>query len=178
MVNFGIVYGLSGFGLTQAIPGMARAEAEEFIRNYFSKYPRIREYIQRTVHEGGERGYVETFLGRRRYIPELLHANSQVRAAAERMAINMPVQGTAADVIKVAMVRLLKRLQADGYQSKMILQVHDELLFEVPPEELEEMGRLVPDVMSTAVEMVVPLQVEVKVGASWGELEEIGRAHV
>ncbi|MBI2887109.1 MAG: DNA polymerase I [Chloroflexi bacterium] len=173
VVNFGIVYGLSGFGLSQAIPGMARAEADAFIDTYFARYPGIRTYISDTLREGVERGYVHTLLGRRRNVPELVHPNAQVRSAAERMAINMPVQGTAADIIKVAMINLHKALPERGLRSKMILQVHDELLFEVPQEELEEMQRLVPEIMSAALELVVPVKVEVKVGATWGELEEV-----
>jgi len=170
VVNFGIVYGLSGFGLTQAVPGMSRAEAEIFIETYFAKYPGVREYIRRTLREGAERGYVETLLGRRRYLPELLHPNGQVRASAERMAINAPVQGTAADIIKMAMIRLHHALKERRLRSKMILQVHDELLFEIPLEELDEMERLVPEAMTHALELNVPLKVEMKVGANWGEI--------
>ena len=173
VVNFGIVYGLSGYGLSQAIPGMARAEAEAFIETYFAKYPGIRAYIRQTLREGQERGYVETLLGRRRYVPELLHPNAQVRAATERMAINAPVQGTAADIIKVAMIRLHDIMGRRGLKSKMILQVHDELLFEIPHDELEEMERLVPDIMSHAVELIVPVKVDLKVGANWGEIEVV-----
>ena len=173
VVNFGIAYGLSSFGLARTIPGMGRAEAESFIETYFGKYPGIREYMESTLSEGGERGYVHTLLGRRRYIPELLSANGQVRSAAERVAINMPVQGTAADIIKLAMIKLHGALSERGLKSRMILQVHDELLFEVPSEELEEMQRLVPEAMSSALELIVPLKVDVKVGANWGELEDV-----
>ncbi len=173
VVNFGIVYGLSSFGLTQAIPGMPRVEAQAFIDTYFARYPGIQQYIKRTLQDGVERGYVQTVLGRRRYIPELTHANGQIRSAAERMAINMPVQGTAADIIKVAMIRLFEEMRKRGLQSKMMLQVHDELLFEVPPDEVEEMQRLVPQIMSQAVELAVPLKVEVKLGRNWGELEGV-----
>ena len=173
VVNFGIVYGLSSFGLSQAIPGMSRAEADTFIQTYFDRYPGIQGYIKKTLREGQEKGYVETLLGRRRYMPELLNANAQVRQAAERVAINMPVQGTAADVIKVAMIKLHKVMQDRELRSKMILQVHDELLFEVPEAELQEMERLVPEMMSTALELIVPVKVEVKVGANWGVLREV-----
>ena len=173
VVNFGIVYGLSSFGLSQAIPGMSRAEADTFIQTYFDRYPGIQGYIKKTLREGQEKGYVETLLGRRRYMPELLNANAQVRQAAERVAINMPVQGTAADVIKVAMIKLHKVMQDRELRSKMILQVHDELLFEVPDAELQEMERLVPEMMSTALELIVPVKVEVKVGANWGVLREV-----
>ncbi|MSQ28260.1 MAG: DNA polymerase I [Dehalococcoidia bacterium] len=173
VVNFGIVYGLSAFGLMRAIPGMMRDDAAKFIETYFAKYPGVRAYIDRTLREGVERGYVETLLGRRRWMPELTHANGQIRSAAERVAINMPVQGTAADVIKVAMINLHRVFQEKGYRTKMILQVHDELLFEVPPDELEEMRRLVPEYMANAVPLVVPLDVDVGVGANWGALLEV-----
>ena len=174
VVNFGIVYGLSSFGLSQAIPGMARAEAEEFIQTYFNKYPGIQDYMQNTLREGVELGYVQTLLGRRRYIPELTSSNGMHRSAAERVAINMPVQGTAADVIKRAMIDLHRILQERGLKSKMILQVHDELLFEIPPEELAEMERIVPEAMANALPLVVPVKVEVGVGDNWGELEDVG----
>jgi DNA polymerase-1 len=152
---------------------MTRAEAELFIQTYFARYPGVQQYIKGTLQEGAELGYVHTLLGRRRYMPELLHANAQVRAAAERVAINMPVQGTAADIIKMAMIHLHEELPKRGLKSKMILQVHDELVFEVPKEELDEMQRLVPDIMSSAVKLVVPLKVDVKIGEKWGQLEVV-----
>ena len=173
VVNFGIVYGLSPFGLQRAIPGMSRDEASGFIDTYFGKYPGIKRYIEETLQTGRERGYVETLLGRRRYVPELLSSNAQLRAATERYTINHPVQGSAADVIKVAMIRLHEEMPKRGLRSKMILQVHDELLFEVPDDELDEMQRLVPQLMAHSMELAVPLKVEVKAGQNWGQLLEV-----
>jgi DNA polymerase-1 len=118
-----------------------------------------------------ERGYVETLLGRRRYTPDINSSNTQVRQAAERMAINMPVQGTAADIIKLAMIKLQREIDIQGLSTKMILQVHDELLFEVPNEELPQVRNLVLEIMPQALELSIPLKVEVKEGKSWGELE-------
>ncbi len=173
VVNFGIVYGLSAFGLQRAIPGMSREDASGFIATYFGKYPGIKRYLDETLQIGRERGYVETLLGRRRYVPELLASNQQVRAATERYTVNHPVQGSAADVIKVAMIRLHAELPRRGLRAKMILQVHDELLFEVPDDELDEVQRLVVHEMSHAIELAVPLKVESKVGHTWGELQEV-----
>ncbi|MEK7777508.1 MAG: DNA polymerase, partial [Chloroflexota bacterium] len=118
-----------------------------------------------------ERGYVETMLGRRRYIPEINHSNFQVRQAAERMAINMPVQGTAADLIKIAMVRIHERMRAQRVASRMLLQVHDELIFEVPPAEMEPMKAMVQELMPSALQLSVPLKVDLKLGPTWGDLE-------
>ena len=169
-VNFGVIYGMSEYGLEQATE-LSREEASSFINAYFEKYHGVKEYIETTKRLVRERGYVETVLGRRRYIPEVHSPNGQVRAAAERMAINMPVQGTSADIIKVAMINLHQEMERRGLRSKMILQVHDELLFEVPPEELEEMGALAEEVMPQAMKISVPLKVEVKAGKNWGQME-------
>ena len=138
VVNFGILYGLSGFGLSQAV-SIGRAEAQRFIDDYFATHPRVRAYIDRVVAEGRAQGYVTTLLGRRRYLPELGARNPVARNAAERMAANAPIQGTASDIIKLAMVRLAPALAARGLRSRMLLQVHDELLLEVP--EAETAGR-------------------------------------
>jgi DNA polymerase-1 len=170
VVNFGIVYGLSPFGLQRAIPGMSREDAAGFIDTYFGKYPGIKAYIDQTLQTGRERGYVETLLGRRRYVPELLASNRQLRDAAERYTINHPVQGSAADVIKVAMIRLQAEFEKRALCSRMILQVHDELLFEVVDAELDEVRRLVQQEMSNSIPLAVPLKVETKVGTNWGQL--------
>jgi len=170
VVNFGIIYGISEYGLEQATE-LSREKAAQFIDSYFQRYPKVKEYIEATKQQARERGYVQTLLGRRRYIPEINSSNRQAREAAERMAINMPVQGTAADIIKLAMINLQSEMDRRVLKSKMILQVHDELLFEVPGEELEEMKGLVAQVMSQAVELSIPLKVEVKVGRNWGEME-------
>jgi len=169
-VNFGVIYGISDYGLEQATE-LSRQEAAQFISAYFDKYRGVKGYLDATKAEAAEKGYVQSLLGRRRYIPEINSANAQVRQAAERMAVNMPVQGTAADIIKLAMIELQRRMDERGLRSKMILQVHDELLFEVPPGELDEMKQLVLEVMPKALELSVPLKVEVKVGKTWGEME-------
>ena len=131
----------------------------------------MKQYLESTKKQVGETGYVQTILGRKRFIPEINSSNRQVREAAERMAINMPVQGTSADIIKVAMVNLYREMNERRLKSKMMLQVHDELIFEVPQDEMEEMHRLVPQVMSTALELSVPLKVDIKTSSNWGEME-------
>jgi len=168
--NFGVLYGLTEFGLSQR-EGISREEAAEFIKTYFAKYPGIRKYSEETVQRTRERGYAETLLGRRRYIPEINSPNVNVRQAAERAAINMPVQGTAADIIKIAMNRIDAEMQARRLASRMILQVHDELIFECPASELEAVRGLVLDIMPRPLEMKVPLKVDIKVGVNWGEME-------
>lgn len=169
-VNFGVIYGMSEYGLEQATE-LSREEASRFISAYFEKYQGVKGYIESTKRLVRERGYVETVLGRRRYIPDINSSNAQVRAAAERMAINMPVQGTSADIIKLAMIQIQQEMDRRGLESKMILQVHDELVFEVPKEELEEMKGLVAEVMPKAMKLSVPIKVEVKAGKNWGQLE-------
>jgi DNA polymerase-1 len=169
-VNFGVIYGMSEYGLEQATD-LSREEAAQFIAAYFDKHPGVRQYIESTKKQARDIGYVQTLLGRRRSIPEVESPNRQVREAAERMAINMPVQGTSADIIKVAMINLDREIGKHQFKTKMLLQVHDELVFEVPEEELELMCRLVPEIMATAIELSVPLKVDIKVGNNWGEME-------
>ena len=169
-VNFGVIYGMSDYGLEQATE-LSRAQAHRFIEDYFARFPGVKKYLEETKQMARAKGYVQTLLGRRRYIPEINSPNRQVREAAERMAINMPVQGTSADIIKIAMVRIWRDMNAKQVASKMLLQVHDELIFEVPEEELEMMWRMVPDVMSTACILSVPLKVEMKKGRNWGEMD-------
>ncbi len=169
-VNFGVIYGMSDYGLEQAT-GLSREEASQFITAYFEKYPGVKKYLESTKEGARKEGYVQTILGRRRSIPEIKSQNRQVREAAERMAINMPVQGTSADIIKVAMINLDGELAKRQLTSKMLLQVHDELIFEVPQAELEEMKRLAPEIMSTALKLRVPLKVDIKTGKNWGEME-------
>jgi DNA polymerase-1 len=169
-VNFGVIYGMSDFGLEQATE-LSREEANQFIQSYFEKYPGIKQYLESTKQQARDKGYVQTLLGRRRPIPEINSANRQVREAAERMAINMPVQGTSADIIKVAMIKLYQEMNKRHMESKMLLQVHDELLFEMPSEELEEVRQLVPEIMSTAIELSIPLKVDIKSGQNWAELK-------
>jgi DNA polymerase-1 len=168
-VNFGVIYGMSDYGLEQAT-GLSREEAAAFINAYFEKYPGVKQYLESTKEEARQKGYVQTILGRRRAIPEINHANRQLREAAERMAINMPVQGTSADIIKVAMINLDNEMAKRKLKSRMLLQVHDELIFEVPRAEEKEMRKLVPELMSSAIELSVPLKVDAKTGPNWGDM--------
>jgi DNA polymerase-1 len=168
--NFGVLYGLSEFGLSTR-EGISREDAGDFIKTYFAKYPGIRRYIDETVQRTREMGYAETLLGRRRYFPEIRSPNAVVRQAAERAAVNMPVQGTAADIIKIAMNRIDAELEARRLKSRMILQVHDELIFECPAVELDDVRKLALDIMPRPLEMKVPLKVDTKVGKNWGEME-------
>jgi DNA polymerase-1 len=169
-VNFGVIYGMSDYGLEQAT-GLSREEASQFITSYFEKYPGVKKYLESTKEQVRKEGYVQTILGRRRSIPEINSSNRMVREAAERMAINMPVQGTSADIIKVAMINLDREIAKRQLKSKMLLQVHDELIFEVPQNELKDMERLAPEIMSTALKLSVPLRVDIKTGQNWGEME-------
>jgi len=146
-------------------------QSQEFIQSYLGKYPGILEYVEQTKRHARENGYVQTLLGRRRYLPEINQSNFHVRQSAERMAINMPIQGTAADIVKIAMIRLNKQMQSEGVKSRMLLQVHDELIFEVPPEEMSFVRNMIQELMPTAIELSVPLKVEIKVGPTWGDLE-------
>ena len=170
IMNFGVVYGLSPFGISRQT-GLSPDEGKAFIDTYFGKYPGIREYIESAKAQVRMEGYVKTVLGRRRYIPEIRSSNFNVRSAGERMAINMPIQGTAADAIKIAMVRMQRRLDELKLRTMMIVQVHDELIFETPTDELEDVQGLVLEVMPTVLDLAVPLDVELKTGASWGEME-------
>ena len=169
-VNFGVIYGMSDYGLERATE-LSRAEAAQFITAYFEKYPGIKNYLEATKKQARDHDYVETILGRQRFLPEINSANYQIRESAERMAINMPVQGTSADIIKVAMVKLYQEMNQRSLKSKMLVQVHDELLFEVPDDELEEMYQLVPAVMTTALELSIPLKVALNSSRNWGDLK-------
>jgi DNA polymerase-1 len=169
-INFGVIYGMSDYGLEQATE-LSREEAGKFIKAYFEKYPGVRKYLDETKVKARQDGYVETLLGRRRYIPDINSANRQVREAAERMAINMPVQGTSADIIKVAMINLYHEMEKRKLESKMLLQVHDELVFEVPDGEMELLHKMVADTMESAVTLNVPLKVDTKSGKNWGEMK-------
>ncbi|MER3418575.1 MAG: DNA polymerase I [Chloroflexota bacterium] len=175
MVNFGIAYGMSDFGLSTRA-GISRAEAQEFINNYFATYSGISYYMLHIREVARRDGFVTTLLGRKRSIPELAARNPSLRAAGERMAINMPIQGTAADIMKIAMIRVDERLRAAGLGARTLLQVHDELVFEVPRDELEATGALVRATMESAVRLDVPLVVEVKAGDDWEGMRPLGRA--
>ena len=170
IMNFGVLYGLGAFGISQQTD-LAPDEGARFIETYFGKYPGIRSYIDSVKAQVREAGYLETLLGRRRYIPEIHSSNHNVRAAGERMAINMPIQGTAADIIKISMVRIQERLDALKLRSLMIIQVHDELIFEVPKDELEQVKSVVMELMPSAMTLAVPLEVELKTGYTWGDME-------
>jgi DNA polymerase-1 len=171
-VNFGLSYGQSAFGLAQQT-GMSREEATQFIKTYFEKYPGVREYIERTKRQAARQGYVETLLGRRRYFPNLDKMRGPERGRAEREAINMPIQGTAADIIKIAMIRLHQALRERRLRSRMLLQVHDELVLEAPDDEVDAVIPLVQDVMGGASELAVPLKVDVEVGQNWLEMNSL-----
>lgn len=169
MVNYGISYGMSAFGLAQRL-AIPRAEAKVLIDTYFRQYPGIRKYMSNTVQQGRERGYVETILGRRRYLPDLRSSNATVRGAAERNAINMPIQGSSADLIKLAMVRIAEIARAEKWRSQLLLQVHDELVFDVHPEEKEHVREVVVERMrSAAPELKVPIVVDAGFGSNWLE---------
>jgi DNA polymerase-1 len=170
-INFATIYGVSEFGLSSRTE-LTREQARQFLGQYFQSYPRIRGFLDRTLEEARERGYVQTLLGRKRFFPELQSGRLPFnqRAAVERAAINAPIQGTAADIMKIAMIRLHARLKTGGYQTRLLLQVHDELVLETPPEEQAAVVALVRDTMSTAYALVVPLKVDVEVGPNWRDL--------
>jgi DNA polymerase I len=172
--NYAIVYGVSGFGLA-ARTELSMQEAQQFIQSYFEKYPGVKKYLDDTKEMARTKGYVETLLGRRRYFPELQSrgGNYSMRAAAERMAINAPVQGTSADIMKIAMVRLSAAMQKKKLKSRMILQVHDELVFEAPDKEVKALAKLAREHMVGAYQLDVALVVEVKAGQNWDEMEEV-----
>ena len=169
-VNFGLMYGMSEYGLAARL-GIEHATAAKFIATYFGRYAHVKRYFDQTLERGREQGYVSTILGRRRYIPELNSSNRNVQSAAEREAINMPIQGTAADIIKIAMIRLHRALHERGLRSRMLLQVHDELVLEAPDEEVDVIVPLVKDCMENAYALDVPLVVDVHTGATWGDLK-------
>jgi len=171
-VNFGLSYGQTAYGLAQAT-GLTQPEAENFIKAYFERFPKVREYIDLTKALATRQGYVETLLGRRRYFPELQpgsQATHNVRQSAERMAINAPIQGTAADIIKIAMIRLHRALQERGLRARMTLQVHDELVLEAPDGEVTAAAGLVREVMENAFDLLAPLKADIKVGQNWEEM--------
>ncbi|GGE76850.1 DNA polymerase I [Priestia taiwanensis] len=165
-VNFGIVYGISDYGLSQNL-GITRKEAADFIERYFASFPGVKEYMERAVQETKLQGYVTTLLNRRRYIPEITSRNFNLRSFAERTAMNTPIQGSAADIIKLAMIRMDARLKKENMQAKLLLQVHDELIFEAPKEEIELLERIVPEEMEKAIELVVPLKADYSFGPTW-----------
>ena len=169
-VNFGIVYGISDYGLSQNL-NITRKKAKTFIDTYFDKFPGVHQYMEDIVIEAREKGYVSTLFNRRRYLPDIKASNYNIRSFAERTAMNSPIQGTAADIIKIAMVRLQKALDEQGLQSRLLLQIHDELILEGPSEEMEILSDLVTEVMEEAVELSVPLKVDYDQGLTWYDLK-------
>ena len=166
--NFGIMYGISSFGLAQRLH-LSRTAAKELIDGYFASFPAIRSFIDDSISFARENGYVETLFGRRRYLPDIEAHNANVRALAERNAVNAPIQGTSADIIKLAMIGVADRLREEGLRSRMVLQIHDELVFDALPEEVPALKALVKDVMENVIKLSVPLTVECSAGANWLE---------
>ena len=167
-VNFGLIYGISGFGLSRNT-GVSRREAGAFIEKYFSRYPGVKRFMDETASEGARNGYATTLMGRRRYLPELQSPKAPVREFGKRAAMNTPVQGTAADIIKLAMVRVDQALRENKMKSRLILQVHDELLLECPPEEVEKASGILKQCMEQVITLKVPLVAEVHTGQNWAE---------
>ena len=167
-VNFGVVYGISDFGLARNL-GITRKDAKNYIETYFERYPGIKTYMENIVREARDKGFVETMSHRRRKIPDINARNFNVRGFAERTAINSPIQGSAADILKIAMINLDKALSARDFKSKLLLQVHDEIILDVPLEELDEIKALVKQTMEEAIELAVPLKVDENTGKTWYE---------
>nr|WP_243894092.1 DNA polymerase I [Mammaliicoccus vitulinus] len=165
-VNFGIVYGISDYGLSQSL-GITRKAAKKFIDDYLDSFPKVKEYMDTIVQDAKQKGYVETLLHRRRYTPDITNRNFNLRSFAERTAMNTPIQGSAADIIKLAMVQFSNKMKETDFNAKLLLQVHDELIFEVPEEELEAFKPFVEDIMDNALELSVPLSVESSYGETW-----------
>ncbi len=168
VINFGIIYGMSAFGLSKEL-AITPAVAQAYIANYFQKYHTVRDYIDQSLEMARQRGFVTTLMNRRRYLPDIASNNRSVRQCAERIAINAPIQGTAADLIKVAMINIHRRLKDEGRKTKLILQIHDELVFEVPEDELEALKGMVREEMEGVVKLYIPLKVDIGVGRNWAE---------
>ena len=168
MVSYGLAYGMEAYGLSQRL-AIPVDEAAEILKAYFDAFPAVREYMDRTVAETRQRGYTETLFGRRRQIPELASSNFRVRQAGERQAMNAGIQGLAADIFKVALVNLDQALRDDQYESRLILQVHDEVILEVTADERDHMATMTTDIMADAFDLRVPLEVNLAFGPSWAE---------
>ena len=169
MVNFGIPYGISAFGLAQRLGTVSRTEAQEIINSYFAQFPGIPGYMSRMQKSAKKNGYVETITGRRRYLHDINSRNGTIRAAAERNAINMPIQGTAADMIKIAMVKVQTALTEQQLNTRMLLQVHDELIFDLDPSEETIVRELVTESMQQALQLDCPIEVDIGFGDNWLE---------
>ncbi|MBQ3555640.1 MAG: DNA polymerase I, partial [Bacteroidales bacterium] len=166
--NFGIIYGISAFGLAERL-NISRSEARSLIEGYFASFPSVKQYMDKSIEVAREKGYVETITGRRRVLQDINSNNSIVRGYAERNAINAPIQGSAADIIKIAMIRIASRIEREKLDAKMIIQVHDELNFSVPEKQLEQLRKLVTEEMSAAYQMSVPLIADTGSGKNWLE---------
>lgn len=171
-VNFGIVYGMSGFGLSKDL-GISQKEAQDFIDRYFRRYPRVRVFMDQQIEHCKKNGYVHTLLNRRRYIPDITSKNNSVRQFAERQAINTPVQGSAADLMKLAMINVHNEIHKEKLKSRMLITVHDELVFDLAPDEREKMLPLVKNIMENTVKLTVPIKVDLKIGQNWMEMEKV-----
>lgn len=167
-VNFGIVYGISSFGLSQDL-SISKKEAAEYIKQYFATYPKVKEFLDGLIEGAKEKGYITTMFGRRRPVPELSSSNFMQRSFGERVAMNSPIQGTAADIIKIAMIRVWKALRDSGLKSKLILQVHDELVIETYLEEEEQVRQILTENMKSAADLAVTLEIDLHTGMNWYE---------
>ena len=168
MVNFGIIYGITPFGLSQRL-NIKRSESNEIINSYFKEYPDIKQYMDSMINFAKENGYVETIKKRKRYLKDINSRNASVRGFAERNAINAPIQGSAADIIKIAMINIQDKMESEQLKSKLILQVHDELVFDLHMSEKEKMYQIVENEMKNAIELSVPLEVEIGIADNWLE---------
>ncbi|MFH1397707.1 MAG: DNA polymerase I [Candidatus Omnitrophota bacterium] len=171
-INFGIIYGLSAYGLSRDL-GISQFEAQQFIDAYFLRYPKVSQYIQDQIKLVEKVGFVTTILGRRRYLPEINNRNQSIRQLAQRQSVNTPIQGSASDLIKSAMVKIHQQIKDAGFKTRMILQIHDELLFDLPVKETKEFVNLARDTMENVFHLSVPIKVDVKIGRDWGKMEEI-----
>jgi DNA polymerase I len=173
-INFGIIYGLSAYGLSRDL-GISPTEAQQFIDAYFLRYPKVAQYIQDQIKSVEKLGYVTTILGRRRYLPEINNKNQSIRQLAQRQSVNTPIQGSASDLIKSAMVKIHHQIEDAGFKARMILQIHDELLFDLPLKETEKFVNLSRDTMENVFHLSVPIKVDIKIGRDWGKMEEVER---
>jgi DNA polymerase-1 len=171
-VNFGIVYGLTSYGLARDL-NIPPDEAQGFIDAYFTRYPKVKDYIQEQIKLAKDQGFVTTILGRRRYIPEINNKNQAIRQFAQRQAVNAPIQGSASDLIKLAMIDIHRRIKTRNLKSRMVLQIHDELVFDMPKPELAVLVELVKDRMENVLKLDVPIRVDTKLGQNWLEMEDV-----
>ena len=167
-INFGLIYGISAFGLGKQL-GITRNLAAEYMAMYFEKYPRVKEYMESTKESASQNGYVETLFGRRLYLREINASNAMRRQASERAAINAPVQGTAADIMKIAMIKMHQSLETEKSQAQIILQVHDELILDTPENEIDKVVNLTTEAMMGAAQLDVPLEIDIGIGDNWDQ---------